>query len=33
MFLNTYSEYMEAYSDEDIRALDGGNKAMQRVEK
>jgi len=23
MFLNTYSEYMEAYSDEDIRALDG----------
>lgn len=24
MFLNTYSEYMEAYSDEDIRALDSG---------
>ena len=23
MFLNTYSEYMEVYSDEDIRALDG----------
>lgn len=23
MFLNTYSEYMEAYSDEDIAALDG----------
>jgi integrase len=23
MFLGTYSEYLEAYSDEDIRALDG----------